>query len=162
MNKILLFGRLGRSPDLRVEHPVCRFSLAVHEPYIDRDTGERIKRVTWFQVVAWNRLSEIASQYLKKGDQVLVEGRVQLREFKGRDGNQHAMLQVTASRIEFGAKAARDTGVSNTAHEISEDFSEGNDFSSEAAEQAEPGEAPDDPAAIDTAESFVADDDIPW
>lgn len=107
MNRIVLFGRLGRNPDLRVAHPVCRFSLAVHEPYTDSGTGERIERVTWFQIVAWDRLSEIASQYLHKGDQVLVEGRVQLREFKGRDGTKRAMLQVIAHRLEFGAKSRR-------------------------------------------------------
>src|ERR1700674_3026024 len=99
MNKIVLFGRLGRSPDLRVAHRVCRFSLAVHEPYTDRNTGEWIKRTTWFHVSAWDRLSEIASKYLQKGDQVLVEGRIQLREFKGRDGTKRAMLRVIASRI---------------------------------------------------------------
>ncbi len=86
---------------------MCHFSLAVHEPYTDRATGERIERTTWFHIVAWGRLSEIASEYLKKGDQVLIEGRTQLREFKGRDGAQRAMLQVIANRIEFGAKSLR-------------------------------------------------------
>jgi single-strand DNA-binding protein len=147
VNKVVLFGRLGRSPDLRVAHPVCRFSLAVHEPYTDRDTGERIERVTWFQVVAWNRLSEIASQYLKKGDQVLVEGRVQLREFKGRDGNQRSMLQVVASRLEFGAKSLR-TDASDAA--LADDRDHDGD------------EAPEDFAddlAADGAEDFTALDD---
>ena len=113
MNKIVLFGRLGRDPQLRVKCPVAHFSLAVSEPYTYTSTGERIERVTWFHIQAWNRLSEIASQYLKKGDQVLVEGRIQLREFQGRAGTKRAMLLVTASRIEFGAKAARDTGAGN-------------------------------------------------
>jgi single-strand DNA-binding protein len=151
MNKILLFGRLGRSPDLRVAHPVCRFSLAVHEPYTDRDTGERIERVTWFQVVAWNRLSEIASQFLKKGDQVLVEGRIHLREFKGRDGTQRAMLQVVASRIEFGAKSRR-ADVETAAPADGRDHDGG-----------EPEDFTDGLPAYETAEDFAApDDDIPW
>lgn len=131
MNKIVLFGRLGRDPQLRVTHPVCHFSLAVSEPYTDRDTGERIECTTWFHVTAWNKLAEIASEYLHRGDQVLVEGRIQLREFKGRDGNQRAMLQVIASRIEFGARSARtdadDAGPTDDRDDSSDDAPE--DFS---------------------------------
>lgn len=151
MNRVVLFGRLGRSPDLRATHPVCRFSLAVHEPYTDRKTGERIKRTTWFHVAAWNRLSEVVSKYLQKGDQVLVEGRIQLREFEGRDGTRRAMLQVIASRIEFGAKSLRtDAGDAapvdgdHDGDEAPEDFTE-------------------DLAADGGAEDFTAsDDDIPY
>lgn len=152
MNRVVLFGRLGRTPDLRATHPVCRFSLAVHEPYTDRNTGEWIKRTTWFHVVAWNRLSEIASKYLHRGDQVLVEGRIQLREFEGRDGTKRAMLQVIASRIEFGAKSLRtDAGTAAPAEDRDHDGDQVlEDFT-------------DDLTANETAENFAAsDDDIPW
>jgi single-strand DNA-binding protein len=136
-----------------ISHPVCRFSLAVHEPYTDSGTGERIERTTWFQIVAWNRLSEIASQYLKKGDQVLVEGRIQLREFKGRDGTKRAMLQVIASRIEFGAKSLRtDAGNAAPADDSDRDGDEA------------PEDFTNDLAADEDAEDFVTpdDDSIPF
>jgi single-strand DNA-binding protein len=152
MNRVFLFGRLGRDPQLRAKAPVAHFSLAADESYTDTSTGERIERVTWFHIQAWDWLSEIASQYLKKGDQVLVEGRIQLREFQGRDGTKRAMLLVTASKIEFGAKSLR-TDASDSAS--SGDHEYGGD------------EAPEDFSIdgfrVDGAEDFAApDDDIPF
>jgi single-strand DNA-binding protein len=160
MNRVVLFGRLGRDPQPRAKNPVAHFSLAVSEPYTDRATGERVGRVTWFHITAWGHLSEIASQYLKKGDQVLVEGRIQLREFTGRDGGYRSMLQVTATRIEFGAKRRTEVADDTTPrdevhvhHEGSGDFSE-----TGANDGDESGGFP----VLDSAESFMLDDDIPW
>ena len=165
MNRVVLFGRLGRSPDLRATHPVCRFSLAVHEPYTDRKTGERIKRTTWFHVAAWNRLSEVASKYLQKGDQVLVEGRIQLREFEGRDGTRRAMLQVIASRIEFGAKSRRpDAETAAPADDRDHDGDEvPEDFTDDLAANETAEDFTDGLMADGGAEDFtVSDDDIPY
>jgi single-strand DNA-binding protein len=149
VNRVTLFGRLGRDPQLRAKTPVCHFSLAVSEPYTNKE-GEKVERVTWFHICAWNRLSEVASKYLQKGDQVLVEGRIELREFEGRDGTKRAMLQVIASRIEFGAKAHR-------ADEGNAAPVDDHDHNGDEA----PEDFTDDLAADGGAEDFTAfDDDI--
>lgn len=102
-NKIILVGHLGRDPELRYTTdgtPVCSFSIATTERRKDK-SGEFQEMTTWFQVTAWRRLAEIAEQYLKKGKQVYIEGRLSQREYQDRDGNTRTSLDVNASDIQF-------------------------------------------------------------
>lgn len=119
-------------------------------------------RVTWFHIAAWGHLSEVALQYLKKGDQVLVEGRIQLREFTGRDGGYRSMLQVTASRLEFGAKRRTEVADHTTSPDevhADEDRRGGSpdDFNETGA-----GDDREGFTVLDNAEGVLSDDDIPW
>jgi single stranded DNA-binding protein len=120
-----------------------------------------VGRVTWFHIAAWGHLSEIASQYLKKGDQVLVEGRIQLREFTGWDGGYRSMLQVTASRIEFGAKRRTEVADDITPRDEVHVHHEGSpgDFSETGANDGDESEGF---PVLDNTESVLSDDDIPW
>lgn len=102
-NKIIIVGYLGRDPELRYTPdgtPVCDFSVATTERRKDR-SGEPQDITTWFRVTAWRRLAELANQYLTKGKQVYVEGRLIQKEFQDRDGNTRFNLEVTASDIQF-------------------------------------------------------------
>jgi single-strand DNA-binding protein len=107
---IILVGNLGRDPELRYTPqgtPVTNFSVATNESWTDQ-TGQQQQRTTWFRVTAWRRLAETCAQYLTKGRQVLVEGRMNPdpqtggpRIWTGNDGIARASYEVTALTVKF-------------------------------------------------------------
>ena len=102
-NKVIIVGNLGRDPELRYTAqgtPVCTFSLATNERRKDRN-GEMQDQTTWFRVTLWNRQAETASQYLQKGRQVYIEGRLRVEEYIDRDGKPRQSLEVTATDMQF-------------------------------------------------------------
>jgi single-strand DNA-binding protein len=102
-NKIIIVGNLGRDPELRYTAqgtPVCSFSVATNERRKDRN-GEMQDHTTWFRVTLWNRLAETASQYLQKGKQVYIEGRLRVDEYIDRDGKPRHSLEVFATDMQF-------------------------------------------------------------
>jgi len=102
LNKITLIGYLGRDPEIRYTpdgQAVTNFSMATTETWTDKASGEKKERTTWFKIVAWRRLGEIAGEYLARGKQVYVEGRLQVDEWKDKEGNNRFTLEVTASQI---------------------------------------------------------------
>jgi single-strand DNA-binding protein len=102
-NRIIIVGNLGRDPELRYTAqgtPVCSFSMATNERRKDRN-GEMQDHTTWFRVTLWNRLAETASQYLQKGRQVYIEGRLRVEEYVDRDGKPRHSLEVFATDMQF-------------------------------------------------------------
>ena len=102
-NKIIVVGNLGRDPELRYTAqgtPVCSFSMATNERRKDRN-GEMQDHTTWFRITLWNRLAETASQYLQKGKQVYIEGRLRVEEYIDRDGKPRHSLEVSATDMHF-------------------------------------------------------------
>jgi single-strand DNA-binding protein len=102
-NKIILVGNLGRDPELRYTAqgtPVCSFSMATNERRKNRE-GEMQDQTTWFRITLWNRLAETASQYLQKGKQVYIEGRLRVEEYVDRDGKPRHSLEVFATDMHF-------------------------------------------------------------
>jgi len=102
-NKIILVGNLGRDPELRYTAqgtPVCSFSMATNERRKDKN-GEMQDQTTWFRITLWNRLAETASQYLQKGKQVYIEGRLRVEEYIDRDGKPRHSLEVFATDMHF-------------------------------------------------------------
>ncbi len=102
-NKIIIVGYLGRDPELRYTPqgtPVCTFSVATTERRKSA-SGEPEEITTWFRVSAWNRLAELANEYLAKGQQVYVEGRLRTGEYTDRDGRPRTTLEVTATELHF-------------------------------------------------------------
>ena len=98
VNKAILVGRLGKDPELRYTTggtPVARFSLATSETWTDKN-GERQERTQWHNIVAWNKLADICNQYLVKGKQVFIEGRIETREYDDRDGNKRRITEIRA------------------------------------------------------------------
>ncbi len=114
-NKIIVVGYLGRDPELRYTPdgtPVCNFSVATTERRKDRN-GEMQDVTTWFRVNVWRRQAEVASQYLKKGRQVYVEGRLTQSEYQDREGQTKTSLEIQASDIQFiGSRGDEVSGTS--------------------------------------------------
>jgi single-strand DNA-binding protein len=102
-NKITIVGHLGRDPELRYTPqgtPVCDFSVATTERKKDK-SGDFQDVTTWFRVSFWGRQAEVASQYLTKGKQVYIEGRLTQREWQDKDGNTRTSLEVNGSDLQF-------------------------------------------------------------
>ena len=102
-NKITIVGYLGRDPELRYTPqgtPVCDFSVATTERRKDK-SGEFQDSTTWFKVTFFGRLAEVANQYLTKGKQVYLEGRLTQREWQDREGTTRTSLEVTGSDLQF-------------------------------------------------------------
>ncbi|HSR53317.1 MAG TPA: single-stranded DNA-binding protein [Acidobacteriota bacterium] len=103
INKVILIGNLGRDPEMRYTQsgtPVCNFSIATTENYQDR-SGNRQERTEWHNIVTWSKLAEICNQYLSKGRQVYIEGRLQTREWTDRDGNSRRTTEVVANEMKM-------------------------------------------------------------
>ncbi|MCP4346582.1 MAG: single-stranded DNA-binding protein [Desulfobacterales bacterium] len=101
LNKICLIGNLGGDPEIRYlpgGDAVCNFSLATTESWTGK-SGEKQERTTWFKITAWRKLGEICGQYLSRGKQVYIEGRVHVSEWTDRDGNNRFTLEVTANQM---------------------------------------------------------------
>ena len=98
LNRVQIIGNLGRDPELRFTQegaPVANFTVAVNESWQSR-SGEQRERTEWFRVVAWARLAEIANEYLRRGRQVYIEGRLQTREWQDREGNTRTTTELVA------------------------------------------------------------------
>lgn len=101
LNRIQLIGRLGRDPEMRYTaqgKAVTNFSLATGGKWTDRDGNER-DDTEWFRIEAWDRLAEIANEYLTKGSQVYIEGRVKSRKYTDRDGIERTSIDVVANDL---------------------------------------------------------------
>lgn len=102
MNKIIVIGNLGRDPEMRYTpsgQSVTSFSIATNRKFTVG--GEQREETDWFNVSAWGRLSELCNQYLTKGQQVYVEGRLHLRSYDGRDGQTRWVNEISLTDVQF-------------------------------------------------------------
>ncbi|MCX5812194.1 MAG: single-stranded DNA-binding protein [Proteobacteria bacterium] len=112
INKVILIGRLGGDPELRYTadgSPVATFNVATSETWKDK-SGNKQERTEWHRVVAWRKLGEISAEYLKKGKLVYIEGRIQSREFEGKDGAKRKMYEIIASNMKMIGGGAQTEG----------------------------------------------------
>jgi single-strand DNA-binding protein len=150
VNKVILVGNLGRDPELSYlpsGQSVAKFSLATSRSYKDK-SGEMKEETEWHNVVAWGKLAEIVSQYLSKGRQAYVEGRIQSRTWEGRDGQKRTSVDIVAENIQMlGGRGEGGSG-------------EGSGRSMTASRNAGSAPAADDFNQSGPAE--ITDDDIPF
>lgn len=103
LNKVLLIGNVGKDPDIRhleSGSSVATFSLATTEKFKDRN-GELKENTEWHNIVAWRQLADLASNYIKKGTQIFVEGRIQTRSWDDQSGNKRYTTEILASSIQL-------------------------------------------------------------
>ncbi|MBN1572452.1 MAG: single-stranded DNA-binding protein [Deltaproteobacteria bacterium] len=104
VNKAILVGNLGSDPEVRYTpsgRPVATFSIATNEKWTDKNTGEKQERTEWHRIVAWGRLGEICGEYLSKGKQIYIEGRIQTRSWEDRDGNRRYTTEIVAQTMQM-------------------------------------------------------------
>lgn len=104
INKVILIGNLGNDPDVRYTQggaAVANISLATTDSWKDRESGEQQERTEWHRIVFFGRLAEIVSEYLRKGSQVYVEGRLQTRKWQDKDGNDRYTTEIVANEMQM-------------------------------------------------------------
>ena len=104
INKVILVGNLGADPETRYMpsgSAVTNLSVATSESWKDKQTGEQNERTEWHKVVMFDRLAEIAAEYLRKGSQVYIEGKLQTRKWQDRDGNDRWTTEIRANEMQM-------------------------------------------------------------
>ena len=102
VNKVILVGNLGRDAELRYTPggaPVATLNLATTETWNDKATGQKQEKTEWHRIVLWGKSAESLSEYLVKGKQIYVEGRLQTRQWDDKDGNKRYTTEVRGDRI---------------------------------------------------------------
>ena len=111
---MILVGRLGQDPEVKFTQSgtaVCNFSLATSETWKDKDSGEKQESTEWHKIVAWRRLAEICGEYLRKGSQVYIEGKLQTRSWEDQDGNKRWTTKIVANSMQMlGSKGEASGG----------------------------------------------------
>lgn len=103
LNKVILIGRLGRDLEVRYMpngEAVCNFSVATSESWKDKN-GQRQESTEWHNVTMYRKLAEIAGQYLTKGSQVYLEGKIQSRKYQGKDGIERTAYEIIANEMKM-------------------------------------------------------------
>jgi len=103
LNKVILIGNLGQDPETRFTSGgtcVCNIRIATTEKFKGRD-GEQQERTEWHRVVLWDRLGEIANQYLRKGSQVYIEGKIETRKWQDKDGQDRYTTEIRATEMKM-------------------------------------------------------------
>lgn len=148
VNKVILLGRLGQDPELKYTpggSAVCNFSLATTEAWTDKQ-GQKQEKTEWHRVVVWGKLAELCNQYLAKGRQAFLEGRLQTRSWDDKDGNKKYTTEILASTVQFIGGATASNNNTQQAPNIDNSYSQ---------------QAPAQEYQISSDASFAADD-IPF
>jgi single-strand DNA-binding protein len=154
VNKVILIGNLGRDPETRTfpdGGTICNVTLATTRSWKDKNSGERVEETEWHRIVFRDRLADIAGEYLKKGKQVYIEGRLKTRKYTDKDGVEKYATEILASEMTMlGSREGMGGG------------DEGGGYSRPAARPSAPAAPVTKPAAKPATGFDDMDDDIPF
>ncbi len=155
VNKVILIGNLGKDPEVRhLENgtPVTSFSIATSESYKDKNSGEKVEKTEWHNVVLWRGLAEVAEKYLHKGDKVYIEGKLQTRSWE-KDGVTRYTTEIVGREMTMLSKKGQSGGGEQN---------QGGGYT--AAPQQQPTEQPAQPANKEAVQAQNNDelDDLPF
>ena len=156
VNKAILIGHLGKDPEVRYMQSgkaVANAILATGESWKDKNTGERQERTEWHNLVFYSPLAEIAGEYLRKGSQIYVEGRIQTRKWQDREGQDRYTTEIIASSMQM--LGSREAGGNRTPEAAP-------DTSAAAREYADASGGRPPASGPATEDSTEFDDDIPF
>ncbi|WP_336580097.1 single-stranded DNA-binding protein [Alcaligenes sp. CHO6] len=159
VNKVILVGNLGRDPEVRYSAEgaaICNISIATTSQWKDRTSGERREETEWHRVVFYNRLAEIAGEFLRKGRPVYVEGRLRTRKWAGDDGQDRFTTEIVAEQMQMLGGGRGGEGVSETP----ESQPQGKPAGKRPTKHAETKAKPETPPPSDNLADM--DDDIPF
>jgi len=131
LNKVMIIGHLGRDPEMRYTpsgKPVTTFTVATSRTWNSTD-GERHNETEWFNIVTWGNLAEICKQYLTKGQQVYIEGRLQTRRWEDSEGAKHTTIEIVANemmilgdRRDASGNQAADTSLGEEDQQVEDEY----------------------------------------
>ncbi|MEC9375678.1 MAG: single-stranded DNA-binding protein [Pseudomonadota bacterium] len=104
VNKVILVGNLGKDPETKFMPSgdcVCNFSLATSDSWNDKQSGEKVERTEWHNIVMFRRLAEVAGEYLRKGSQVYIEGKLKTRKWQDKNGNDRYTTEIEAREMQM-------------------------------------------------------------
>ncbi|RLA06809.1 MAG: single-stranded DNA-binding protein [Gammaproteobacteria bacterium] len=116
INKVILVGRLGNDPEKRITPgnvTIATISLATTTSWKDKETGESRDKTEWHRIVFFNRIAEVVDQYLKKGSQVYIEGRLQTRKYQDKEGIDRYTTEIVASEMQMLDSRPQGSGTYN-------------------------------------------------
>ena len=158
INKVILIGNLGRDPEVRYTPngaAVCNVAIATSRNWKDKTSGEKVEETEWHRVVFYDRLAEIAGEYLKKGRSIYVEGRLKTRKWQDKEGKDNYTTEIVADNMQMlGSREGMGGGAD-----------EGGERSPRPAQQrpaARPEGAKPAPASKSSTGFDDMDDDIPF
>jgi single-strand DNA-binding protein len=149
VNKVILVGNLGKDPDMKYTASgaaIANITVATSESWNDKQTGEKVEKTEWHRVVFFRRLAEIVGEYLRKGSQVYIEGKLQTRKWQDQNGQDRYTTEIVASEMQMLGSRGGDAGTSPQQG--------GGGFRSNAPAQQD--------AAQPQSDNGFADDDIPF
>ncbi len=159
LNKVTLIGNLGADPEIRympTGGAVANITLATTMRWKDKQSGERKEATEWHRVVFYNRLAEIAGEYLKKGRQIYVEGRLHTRKWQGQDGQDRYTTEIIADEMHMLGTRSGGTGDFGEQPQSAHQAPSSRPAYQQAPQQSNTGSMPPPPAYDDF------DDDIPF
>ncbi|MFL6664041.1 MAG: single-stranded DNA-binding protein [Rhizobacter sp.] len=158
VNKVILIGNLGRDPEVRYTpsgSAVCNVSVATTRSWKNKDSGDKVEETEWHRVVFYDRLAEIAGEYLKKGRSVYVEGRLKTRKWQDKDGAEKYTTEIIAEEMKMlGGREGMGTG--------GDDAGPASTYGERPAPASRPAAAASRPAPKSSTGFDNMDDDIPF